>query len=212
MSSQFPEGKRIATANHYDPDWHIHEVAKDFQLIDAWQLPVAGTVDEFPELTELFLSLDFADDEGSKATRLLFAARLRLGAVLGWDDEVLAQPIPGCEETSLRDRLPAELKEPAVDIDDSATDFQVVYQTDNESVLELSNSTVHAALHLAWVEAEAATYVGQMGVYVKNRGKLGQIYMPAIAPFRHYIVYPALMRRLGPLWQQRRPAGTSTPG
>jgi len=208
MSSQSPEGKRIDTADHHDPEWHINEVAKDFQLIDAWKLPVAGSFEEFPELTELFLSLDFADDEGSKATQLLFEVRFRLGAILGWDDEVLAQPIPGCEETSLRDRLPAELKATVAGLDDSGTDFQAVYQTENESVLELSNSTVHAALHLAWVKAEGATYVGQMGIYVKNRGKLGQLYMPAIAPFRHYIVYPALMRRLGPLWEQREPTST----
>ena len=44
-------------------------------------------------------------------------------------------------------------------------------------------------------------FVAQMGIYVKNRGRLGQLYMPAIAPFRHYIVYPALMRRLESAWQ-----------
>lgn len=74
--------------------------------------------------------------------------------------------------------------------------------------MELSNSTVHAALHLAWLQADAETYVGQMGIYVKNRGKLGRLYMPAIAPFRHYIVYPALMRRLGPAWEQRESGAT----
>lgn len=206
-STRPPQGKRIATASHHDHKWHIHRVAPDFQLIDAWQLPVAGNYKDFPELTELFLSLDFADDESSKATRQLFAIREKLGALFGWDNEVLVQPIPGCEETSLRDRLPAELKDSAADIDDSSTDFQIVYQTDNESVMELSNSTVHAALHLAWVETQATTYTGQMGIYVKTRGALGRIYMPAIAPFRHHIVYPALMRRLGPAWKQRASAG-----
>lgn len=106
--------------------------------------------------------------------------------------------------TSLRDRLPPELAESSNDLDDSPADFQLVYQTDSEAAMELSNSTVHAAVHFAWVATDDETYVGQMGIYVKNRGKLGQIYMPAIAPFRHYIVYPALMRRLGPAWLQRK--------
>ena len=92
----------------------------------------------------------------------------------------------------------------ADDVDDSATDFQAVYVTANESVLELSNSAVHAAIHLAWIAAEDGSYGGQMGIYVKNRGRLGRVYMPAIAPFRHLIVYPALMRRLDRVWHERR--------
>ena len=203
------ESGRIDTGDHHDPEWHIHEVAQDFQLIDAWKLPVAGTYEEFPELPELFLSLDLADNKESKMNNLLFAVRDKLGAIFGWDDEVLSQPIPGCEETTLRDRLPPNLRDSAAEIDDSASDFQMVYQTETESVLELSNSTVHAAVHLAWVATDN-NYVGQMGIYVKNRGRLGRIYMPAIAPFRHYIVYPALMRRLGPAWKQRKSETTAT--
>ncbi len=206
MSGQLFEGRRIDTAAHNDRTWHIHELAGDFQLIDAWQLPTTGSYEDFPDLPKLFLTLDLANNEGSKTSNFLFAAREKLGKLFGWDEEVLTQPIPGCEETSLRDRLSSELRKTAETVDDSASDFQVVYQTENESVLELSNSTVHAAIHLAWVSLDDLTYVGQMGIYVKNRGRLGQIYMPAIAPFRHYIVYPALMRRLGPAWQQRRSA------
>lgn len=207
MANQLPEAGRIDPSDHHDPAWRIHDIASDFQLIDAWKLPVTGTYGEFPELTELFLSLDLADDQGSRATTLLFAIRFRLGAIFGWDDEVLAQPIPGCEETSLRDRLPTDLRNPVDEVgerdDRATTDFQIVYQTETESVLELSNSTVHAAVHFAWIATGGADYVGQMGIYVKTRGRLGRIYMSAIAPFRHYIVYPALMRRLGPAWQER---------
>lgn len=203
MANQLAQAGRIDPSDHHDPAWHIHDIANDFQLIDAWKLPVAGSYGEFPELTELFLSLDLADDQESQATKLLFAVRYKLGALLGWDDEVLTLPIPGCEETSLRDRLSAELRDSVDETDDSPSDFQVVYQTETESVLELSNSTVHAAVHFAWIAGDGDSYFGQMGIYVKNRGRLGRIYMPAIAPFRHYIVYPALMRRLGPAWQRR---------
>lgn len=177
----------------------------DFELIDAWRLPAGGTADEFSDFCEMFVSLDLANDEGSRASRFLFTARDRLGQVFGWDEEVLTQPIPGSDDVSLNARLSNELASTAHNIDDDKSPFQTVYYTDEELVLELSNSTVHAAIHLAWVPKGDDTFVGQMGIFVKNRGRLGRIYMPAIAPFRHYIVYPALMTRIDAEWRKRIP-------
>jgi hypothetical protein len=42
-----------------------------------------------------------------------------------------------------------------------------------------------------------------MGVYVKPRGRFGELYMAAIAPLRHLIVYPALMGLIERAWKQR---------
>ena len=42
-----------------------------------------------------------------------------------------------------------------------------------------------------------------MGVYVKPRGRFGVAYMAAIAPFRHRVVYPALMREIEQGWNAR---------
>lgn len=78
-----------------------------------------------------------------------------------------------------------------------------LYRTDDEWAAEISNDTVHGVLHLAWVEQRDGRYRAQMGVYVKVRGKLGAIYMMLIAPFRHLIVYPALMRQIGRAWDAR---------
>ena len=44
-----------------------------------------------------------------------------------------------------------------------------------------------------------------MAVYVKPRGRLGNGYMALIAPFRHWIVYPALMRQIEQAWSVRVP-------
>jgi Protein of unknown function (DUF2867) len=38
------------------------------------------------------------------------------------------------------------------------------------------------------------------------RGNLGEAYMMFIEPFRHFIVYPALMRQIGRAWDARSPA------
>ncbi len=40
-----------------------------------------------------------------------------------------------------------------------------------------------------------------MGIYVKPRGRLGEVYMKLIQPFRLFIVYPALMRQIGRMWE-----------
>jgi hypothetical protein len=60
---------------------------------------------------------------------------------------------------------------------------------------------VHGVVHFGWVEEEQGRYRGQMAVYVKPRGRFGEGYMLLIKPFRHLIVYPALMRQLERAWR-----------
>jgi hypothetical protein len=42
-----------------------------------------------------------------------------------------------------------------------------------------------------------------MAIYVKPRGVLGHAYLKLISPFRHLIVYPALLREIGRAWGAR---------
>jgi hypothetical protein len=49
-----------------------------------------------------------------------------------------------------------------------------------------------------------------MAVYVKPNGLLGSVYMAAIRPFRHLIVYPPLMQQIERDWQASG-GDTSTP-
>ena len=48
-----------------------------------------------------------------------------------------------------------------------------------------------------------------MAVYAKPNGRFGAAYMAAIRPFRHLIVYPAMMRQIERQWRQR--AGLDRP-
>jgi len=196
------KGARLKTSRHGDLPWRVGEVAPDFTLIDAWALPAQGTLDEFADLIEIFASLNLDADEASRLSRALFALRAWIGQRLGWDEEINTLPIPGCEETSLRERLPGDLD---TEKDDATGEspFRPVYRTKDEWAVELSNGTVHAILHLGWVPQADGTYRGQLGVYVKPRGRFGPLYMALIAPFRHYIVYPALMRGIGRAWKAR---------
>ena len=197
-------GRRLDPADHENLPWRVHDIAPDFELVDAWALPAEGTADEFDDLCRTFAEFDPASERDASPSGALFAVRHWLGRRFGWDDEVNTMPIPGCEETSLRERLPDDL---LAETGDTAgrLPFRPVFRTEDEWALELSNATGHAILHLGWVPQPDRTHRGHLGVYVKHRGRLGRPYMAAIAPFRHHVVYPALLRRVGRAWQSREP-------
>jgi hypothetical protein len=192
---------RLPNAAHEAHPWVIAQVAADFKLLDVWRLPAQGRLDEFATLLETMASLDRADR--GRATRALFSLRHRLGGWFGWDDASRRRPIPGRTETTLSARLPNDLRGTATLPDISSTSFTPLYRTDDEWAAELSNDTVHAVMHLAWIDQGEGLYRGQMGIYVKPRGRFGATYMALIGPFRHLIVYPALMRQSERAWEAR---------
>ena len=193
---------RLSNSRHESHAWRIRDVVPDFRLEDVWALPAQGGADDFATLLDVMASLDPANGE-SRATRLLFRIRYRLGECFGWDDAAGQLPIPRSAETTLSARLPKDLRNTATDVDLRSTSFTPLYRTDVEFAAELSNRTVHAVLHLAWVDRGQGRYQGQMGVYVKPRGSFGAAYMALIAPFRHRVVYPALMRQIEHAWNVR---------
>jgi hypothetical protein len=193
---------RLANSEHDSPAWRIREVAPDFRLEDAWALPAQGGAEDFASLLEVVSSLDPTAAE-SRATRALVSIRYRIGGWLGWDDPDRDLPIPENAETTLSARLPEDLRGSTAGLRLRSKDFTPLYRTDVEWAAEISNRTVHAVMHLAWVERGEGRYRGQMGVYVKPRGRFGTAYMAAIAPFRHRIVYPALMREIDRGWKAR---------
>jgi hypothetical protein len=134
---------------------------------------------------------------------VLFSIRYRVGGWFGWDEAARELAIPGNAETTLSARLPVDLRNTARDLDRSSYGFRPLYQADDEWAAELSNRTVHAVMHLAWVENGKGRCQGQMGVYVKPRGRFGAAYMALIRPFRHRVVYPALMRQIEQAWNAR---------
>ncbi len=200
---------------HLEHAWLVSTLAPDFELLDVWRYPIQ--LDEqipLEQFTDFLQSSQRELVSGRGAAGALFRLRSVLGKVLGWDDDERdpspALPIPGCQETSLRDRLTdadregegeAELRGPTGETSDAVTSsFKPVYQRENESLLEISNQTVHAMMHLGRVPISATKWSPQMGVYVKPRGRLGGFYMAMIAPFRHYIVYPAMMNAAKKGW------------
>jgi hypothetical protein len=183
MSSRLPD-----TAHTAQP-WRIHELTGDFDLEDVWELaPVDGPAD-FERLVRLISSRDPAKSS-SRAVRALFEIRWRLGSLLGWDDEDTGV---GSRVPTLRDRLPADLRDaPRPEFD--ALPFTSLYLLDDEFAAEVANGTMHGVMHIGMVADDQGAFRAQMAVLVKPNGLLGAAYMAAIRPFRHLIVYPAMLR------------------
>ena len=203
-------GVRLPNAEQERHSWVINQVAFDFRLLDVWGLPARGGSDEFDSLLEIISSLDPARMR-SRSTRALFRLRFRLGHWFGWDDATRRLPVPGRTETTLRSRVPQALQGTASAVTFSEATFEPLYRTDDEWAAELSNRTVHGVVHLAWVDQGDGLHAGRMAVYVKPRGRLGAMYMALIGPFRHLVVYPALMREIERAWQARSRAVSSPP-
>jgi Protein of unknown function (DUF2867) len=185
----------LDTADHKAHPWRIHEIATDFRVLDVWALPTPGGPDDFWRLIRLMATFDPADT--SPVVRMLFAIRWTLGRAFGLDG---AEAGLGERVTSLRDRLPADSASPPGDFDGHL--FTPLYVSDDEFAMEIANQTVHGVMHVGWVPDGTGGYRGQMTVLVRPNGILGAAYLAAIAPFRHLIVYPLMMRDIGRAWRQ----------
>jgi hypothetical protein len=181
---------------HTSQPWRIHEIAHDFRVEDVWALPTPGGPDDFDRLVELFSSFD-PGKNSSAPVRLLFAIRWKIGELLHLDDPKTGL---GSRVPSLRDRVPADLRDGPAAPASGDLPFTTLYLTDDEWAAEIANQTVHGVLHLGWVPDGAGGYRGQMAVLVKPNGLFGAAYMAAITPFRHLIVYPQMLRDIGRRW------------
>ncbi len=190
---------RLPDDAHTTVPWRIHAIAPDFRLEDVWALPTPGRRDEFPLLVAGFAAGDPADGP-STLSRALFALRWKLGELFGWDDP--RRGIGGRVPT-LRDRLPADLRDGPTGPAFARLPFTPLYLTEDEWAGEIANETMHGIMHLGWVKDGSGGYRGQMAVLVKPNGLRGQAYMAAIRPFRHLIVYPGLFRQIERTWRAR---------
>ena len=140
------------------------------------------------------------------ASAPLFEMRWKIGTLLGLGRARLR---PGRRVPSLRDRLPADLRDgPPAGL--RAPPMTSVYLTENEWAAETANRTVHWSCTSAGSRAGRGGYRGQMAVLVKPNGRFGSAYMAAIKPFRLLLVYPALMRDSSATGRRTRHSGRAS--
>ena len=188
---------RLPDTAHSSRPWRIHELTRDFRIEDVWALPTPGGPGDFPRLVRLLAAGD-PSQRASRGTRALWALRWKLGELFGWDDP---EGGLGARVHTLRERLPEDLRDSPAALDFATLPFTPLYLLDDEFAAEIANKTMHGVLHLGWVEDGAGGYRGQLAVLVKPNGRFGRAYMVAIAPFRHLLVYPMLIRQLGRDWR-----------
>ena len=173
---------RRPIADHTSQPWRVHDVARNFELLHVWRFPIRSN-DRVP-LPEFSVFLGEVLDRlrsGGGMAAVLFRLRAVLGRFFGWDED------------------PSQARS------DVRVGFRPVYEDEFERLAEIENRTVHAFLHLGRVPlSDAGSSEGewspQMAIYAKPRGRLGRVYMVLIGPFRHWIVYPSMMRAVEHAW------------
>ena len=201
MSESFnPYKAQIDVSKHMQHPWRAHALLRDFEIEDVWRLPITLTADQSAALVRGRLLGSLADIQHQGLPGFLFKIRIFVGNVLGWNDEpeteVALRPGSLRERYAKAEGLTAE-QLPKL----TGAQFAPVYLLENEFLDEIENATVQAALHLGRVPINDSDFTMQMTIYVKPKGLFGRTYMAAIKPFRHWIVYPAIMRLVEKRWR-----------
>jgi len=168
-----------------------HEILKDVPIHDVWslELPAGGegrTVMDIRALTKT--------GKTSPPVRFLFSLRFLLGRLWGWDKKEVTEEGLFINLLTIQDRERSEVPSGSMD-----GPFTVLYVFPNEAVSEIRNATVHAALVWLLIPRQNG-YRMLWAIYVKPVGRLTGIYMTLIDPFRRWIVYPSLLKRLHHSW------------
>ncbi len=192
---------RINKEEHLKRSWRVHRLLSDFRLEDTWLLPI--TLDESQSIGEVqsIFAKSLEETANTGIAGLLFKFRLFLGRVFGWEDEV--KSVSGLPAGSIRARY---ADQESMELKDFLTkgfgNFVPVYDLGLETLAEIENKTVLAACHFGKVVLGKDKYGIQMTIYVKPKGLFGQFYMQLIKPFRHYIVYPVMLKIIGKQWDK----------
>lgn len=207
--------KALNKKSHYSQPWKVHEIAKDFELLDVWEFPILADKtknQDFSFFLKVFQQPPKNNVSSFFSLRYLIARslvflRVYLGEIFGLDKKINFLPIPGSIETSIKDRLSFEdqkrsLAESSEEDGDNEGLWRTVYLYENELLTELSNDTVHALMHLGWVHKSGNIFTARLAIYAKPRGNLGMLYMKLIMPFRQLIIYPALMEDVKNRWEE----------
>jgi hypothetical protein len=189
---------RIDPAEWRGLDLEVHQILADVPLNDvsAVDLPGGGDGRVLEDVRSL---LDLGGPASSSGpVRALFALRRAMGRLLHWDDELRSEA-----DHSYRDRVGAELSTSSIR-PAGTTDgpFALLYQLDREMLSEVRNATVHAFSCMA-LRPVAGGYRLYWAIYVKPVSRFTPFYMAFIEPFRRFIVYPSILKRLRSSWIER---------
>lgn len=197
---------RLRKADHLKHPWVVHGLLHDLRIEDVWKLPVEMHKDQtIEELNEVFAKA--VEETANKGLAgWLFKFRFWLGRVFGWESEgAKPESLPA---GSIRARYAIQAGLTADDFKPGLPGhFIPVYSLGTESLSEIENATVFAAIHFSKAPLSNDKFTVHMTVYVKPKGWFGAFYMQLIKPFRLWVVYPAMLNMIGKKWKAHQREG-----
>jgi hypothetical protein len=200
---------QISPAEFYALPLRVHVFLADIPLHDVWAVDLPAhrygvTLSEFlRRARESRASQKRSDATNAEisglplAARLLFRVRFFLGRIFRLEEEP-----KDAAAASFGSHLTAEDRAGSLIVPGTLEGlFRVVYRFENEQLVEIQNRTVHAAALSALVE-RAGSYRFYFGVYVCPRMWITPLYMGLIDPFRKWIIYPALLKKIRADWDR----------
>ncbi len=185
---------RVANEEFQSLDLQVHSFLNNVPLHDVSAIDLPGSQNRMIGEVRAFLFSKDAE-KTNPIVNFLFQLRFFVGRLLRWDETPPAE-----ESRSYQNRLSAELRSQS-QVEPGTADgpFRVLYQLPHESLSEIQNATVHAFLCLALVP-QASGFRFYLAVYVLPVSWFTPIYMAAIEPFRRFLVYPAILRKVRSAW------------
>jgi len=186
---------RVDVAQFRKLPLEVHAILENVPLKDvsAVDLPGGGPGQTLSDVRALISTRDLLG--ANPVARALFAFRLWLGRVFGWD-----RPRHDPPQSSFLSRVAPALQERSlVQPGTMEGGFRLLYLIEKESLAEIRNATVHAFLCAALCERPDG-YRIYWAVYVKPMSWLTPLYMALIEPFRRFIFFPAMLGRIRRAW------------
>ena len=196
---------QVSPTEFYALPLRVHTFLADVPLHDVWAVDLPKhrdgvTLSEFLHRGSRD-GADAANAETEKvppAARALFALRFFLGRIFRLE----AEPKDALA-TAFRNRLTEEDRARSIVVAGTPEGlFRVVYRFENEQLVEIQNRTVHGAA-LSTLAERADGYRFYFAVYVRQRTWITPFYMGLIDPFRKWIIYPALLKKIRATWDER---------
>ena len=182
---------RAAPGEYLNLRLRAHELLHDVPLYDVSvvDLPGGGTGRSVADIRALESAA-----APSRIANALYGVRHVLGRVFDWDRVPMRPEESLLSRLSERDRRDSEITPGTRD-----GPFLLLYQFPGEALSETRNATVHGYVCTALART-ASGYRLYLAVYVRPVSRLSRPYLIAIEPFRRFILYPAMLRRIRRAW------------
>jgi hypothetical protein len=185
---------RASPAEYLSLKLRAHELLRDVPLYDVsvLDLPGGGAGRSVADIRTLQSAA-----RASRTVSAFLGLRRLLGRVFGWDRVQMRPEDSLLPRLSERDRRESQIAPGTPD-----GPFRLLYQFPGESLSEIRNATVQGYVCVA-LAPTAAGYRLYFAVYVLPVSWFTRPYLIAIEPFRRFIVYPAMLRRIRRAWIAR---------